>query len=262
MTELLLDLGNSAVKWAVPGPAGWRTGRLAYPGSAEATAEALSSAWPVPQSPCRIRMASVCTPAWQRRLTHRLAAEWPGAAQLQLRSGAAAAGVHSGYREPGQLGADRWAALIGARALAPEGACILDAGTAIAVDGIDAEGRHLGGAIFPGPRLLGNALAHGTAALPPLEPGATETVPADSTARGIAGGVAVGVGGAARALAERVLAACPAGARRLVTGGAAPLLLDALGPGWEHRPHLVLEGLLAWGAGHDDGDDGAGSRHG
>jgi len=251
VTELLLDLGNSALKWAVPGPAGWWTGRIGYPGGAEATAEALSSAWPVPQSPARICMASVCTPAWQQRLAAHLAAMWPGAIQMQLRGSASAAGVYSGYREPGRLGADRWAALIGARALAPGGACILDAGTAIVVDGLDADGYHLGGAIFPGPRLLHSALAGGTTALPPLEPSSTEPVPADSTAGGMAGGVAIGAGGAARALAERVLAACPPGAQRLVTGGAAPLLLDALGPGWQHRPHLVLEGLFAWGAGRE-----------
>ncbi|MFP4648298.1 MAG: type III pantothenate kinase [Halorhodospira sp.] len=248
--HLLLDLGNTSVKWAAATADGSlvRTGRIPYPasGGAAATAEALGRAWPGAVAPVRIDLVSVCDPAWQQCLEARLDALW-AVPQHRLRSTAVAAGVRSGYRRPAELGADRWAALIGARHLvAPAGACILDCGTAITVDGIDQEGCHLGGAIFPGPRLLLDALAQGTAALPELAPGVAASVPADSTEAGMVSGVAVGTIGAVHALTEQVLAACLPGARRILTGGGAGCLHEALGPEWEHRPHLVLEGVAAW----------------
>ncbi|ABM61650.1 type III pantothenate kinase [Halorhodospira halophila] len=246
--RLLLDLGNSAIKWAVvpPGGAAWQTGRLAYADGAgpEDTAAALGGRIPSTVAPARICVASVLAPAWQRRFDTALERAWGGPVQ-HLVASAAAAGVTNGYDQPEQLGVDRWAALIGARAVAPEGACIVDVGTAITVDGLDADGRHLGGAIFPGARLLHQALARGTARLPDSPIGAA-ALPARSTEEGIAAGVAVGAGAAVTALADAILAACPPGAQRLITGGGGGELAAGLSPAWCHRPYLVLEGLLHW----------------
>ena len=63
-------------------------------------------------------------------------------------------GVKNLYRKPEQLGADRWAALIGARGLTGSAACVVDAGTAVTVEALSAKGEFLGGAIFPGLHLL------------------------------------------------------------------------------------------------------------
>ena len=61
-------------------------------------------------------------------------------------------GIVSGYDEPQRLGADRWVALQGAAEIAARDCMIIDAGSAITIDLLRSDGRHLGGAILPGTR--------------------------------------------------------------------------------------------------------------
>jgi type III pantothenate kinase len=71
-------------------------------------------------------------------------------------------GLKNGYTNPASLGADRWAAMIGARELVSGAICIVDCGTAITLDWIDASGVHLGGMIIPGRRLMTECLIAST----------------------------------------------------------------------------------------------------
>lgn len=70
--------------------------------------------------------------------------------------------------QPERVGTDRLAAAVAANRLrkADQPAIVVDAGTAITVDAISAEGKFLGGAILPGMRLVAAALASRTDALP------------------------------------------------------------------------------------------------
>ena len=76
-----------------------------------------------------------------------------------------AAGVRNGYSNPAQLGVDRWLAVIGAFHRHRDACCVVDAGTALTIDGVDATGQHLGGFIVPGPRLMVESLLTGTSDL-------------------------------------------------------------------------------------------------
>ena len=58
--------------------------------------------------------------------------------------------VRSAYAQPEKLGDDRWLALIGAREICCGDCIVIDAGSAITLDLLDADGQHLGGAILPG----------------------------------------------------------------------------------------------------------------
>lgn len=58
--------------------------------------------------------------------------------------------VLNAYPEPSAMGVDRWLAILGAAALTGKDAMIIDAGSAITIDLLKADGRHLGGAILPG----------------------------------------------------------------------------------------------------------------
>lgn len=64
------------------------------------------------------------------------------------------AGVHNGYVDYQRLGMDRWLAIIGAYQLARGPCLVLDLGTAITADYVDAAGQHLGGYICPGLPLM------------------------------------------------------------------------------------------------------------
>jgi type III pantothenate kinase len=61
-----------------------------------------------------------------------------------------ALGVTNAYREPERLGVDRWMALIAASELVRGDVVVIDAGSAITLDLLRADGKHLGGAILPG----------------------------------------------------------------------------------------------------------------
>lgn len=71
------------------------------------------------------------------------------------------------YRSPKTLGADRLAAAVGARSLKPgKDLLIIDAGTCITYEVIDAKGNYWGGNIAPGMQMRLRALNEFTAKLP------------------------------------------------------------------------------------------------
>jgi type III pantothenate kinase len=124
----------------------------------------------------RVLAANVAGAALRDRLTHMLATgaalrvapdaiEW-------FASVAERAGVKNGYRNPAQLGCDRFAAAIGAHALVPGQAVIVaNCGTATTIDAVTADGRFLGGMILPGLGLMATSLARNTAQLPQIAQG-------------------------------------------------------------------------------------------
>ncbi|PMR70973.1 type III pantothenate kinase [Halomonas heilongjiangensis] len=77
------------------------------------------------------------------------------------RSAPEALGVTNGYEEPGRLGVDRWMGTLACYQLAG-GCCSVDCGSAITVDFVLPGGRHLGGYILPGLRLMKESLKLGT----------------------------------------------------------------------------------------------------
>jgi type III pantothenate kinase len=157
-----------------------------------------------------------------------------------------ACGVRSGYRHPRRLGVDRWVAMIGAWAELESACVVVDAGTAVTIDAIDNEGRHLGGQIFPGVRLMFQALNASTSDIPAVAgrlPAATGLdMFGDTTSKAVQHGAWNAVTGAVdRAITTlRSNAYDPA---VVLTGGDASRMLTALGTEPLHRPHLVLQGL-------------------
>jgi type III pantothenate kinase len=134
-------------------------------------------------------------------------------------------------------GADRLLGAYAAWLRAKGPVVVIDVGTAITLNVVDAKGRFLGGAIFTGPRLALKALAESTALLPEITPSSEANIGKD-TRSAIRAGAALAYGGF---LLEGLSAAAKALGRRprlFVTGGDGSLL------GRTH-PHLVLEGLAA-----------------
>jgi len=70
-----------------------------------------------------------------------------------------AAGVTTEYIDPWRLGVDRFVAAIGAHQLSSgQPVCVVNIGTAMTIDLVDGSGRHCGGAIVPGPALMVSSL--------------------------------------------------------------------------------------------------------
>src|SRR6202171_2247242 len=116
-------------------------------------------------NPEAIYVCNVAGRAMERQI--RAAARRAGLGAPQFaRSQGAAAGVRNGYREPWRLGADRWVGLIGARHEHPgKDLCLVGLGTAMTIDLLDRTGRHFGGSLVPGPRLMIESLLEHTAGI-------------------------------------------------------------------------------------------------
>lgn len=149
------------------------------------------------------------------------------------------------YKTPATLGADRIAAACGAWGLHPcEASLIIDAGTCITVDYLDAEGVYHGGAILPGLNMSLRALHDYTAKLPlvDLDTMAAPKIPGRSTTESIMAGT---LGATMLALAGFVTLYRQRSPELhvLLTGGDAQRLTAAGVSGWEPAPNLTLTGL-------------------
>jgi type III pantothenate kinase len=243
MTVLLVDVGNSRVKWA-------RCER----GVLGAQQAADHAAWTVSEW----RAALFAGAAVERVL----AASVAGGASLVALDEAAraatghgiervttqreAAGVVNGYADPGLLGVDRWLAAIGGYRRAGGACVIVDIGTAATVDVVASDGRHRGGYIVPGPRLMVASLLHGTSDLASFHatsPPGVGPVFADNTRDAIERGCRVALAAwVDRCVADagKLLGTTP---RLLLTGGALPEVRPYLEARGEEVPDLVLQGL-------------------
>ena len=150
--KLLVDIGNSRMKWAWLDKDG-----LANPGSmphgGQVPRQALDAVRATGHRPAAILVASVVVPALTTAIVESLR-QALAASVLIAQTEAAAAGVRNGYVEPRQLGVDRWLAMLAAFARYKTAVCVVDAGTALTVDAVAPDGRHLGGMMVPGPALM------------------------------------------------------------------------------------------------------------
>jgi type III pantothenate kinase len=207
---LLIDAGNSRIKWALVQADGSQshTGAFAHGGSGESTryATAASSAaatasasftptssppastprfddpgWSRLPRPASAWLSNVAGEAIAQRLAALLDAHWPGLPRTTIRAGAQQCGVTNGYTTPGALGSDRWAGLIGAHAAFPgEPLLIATFGTATTLEALRADGMFVGGLIAPGWSLMMRSLGEHTAQLPTLDAAAARGLLAPS----------------------------------------------------------------------------------
>lgn len=153
MSILLVDIGNTRIKWASLTDSRLGRQRAAVHrqwGVREFERNVLGSAG----TPRRILVSSVAGPRTNRLLVR--AARRAGLVTPQfVKTVRRAAGVTTRYEEPWRLGVDRFVAVIGAYHLARgRPACVISIGTALTVDLVDETGRHEGGAIVPGPEMM------------------------------------------------------------------------------------------------------------
>jgi type III pantothenate kinase len=154
--------------------------------------------------------------------------------------------------EPARVGIDRLLAALAADRLRQRdrAAIVVDLGTAITVDLLDASGAFRGGAILPGIALSARALEEHTDALPLVAMDHLEKPPAPigkSTVPAIEAGLYWGAVGAVRELVSQMSAGLAAPPDVFLTGGASTHVAELLVAGSPHSvyhvPHLVLSGI-------------------
>ena len=253
---LLLDVGNSRLKWALLQGSYRRGKRFSASGALELDAlqggGALQRLLRLLGPDLRLQVCNVAGTRVERQL--RALARRAGLPAPQfVHSARASAGVRNAYSEPWRLGVDRWVSLIGARFEHPEQAlCIVAAGTAVTIDLLDAEGRHRGGTIIPGPQLMVESLLEHTAG---IRRRVGRRIWAEDYARGRAALFAHDtraalLGGARHAAAALIAQAirCARGLlgttpRLLLAGGAAAAIAPLLNVRHQRAEDLTLRGL-------------------
>lgn len=248
MAVLLIDVGNTRIKWArlrgadlgrahAAVHANWRTGDYA---------RRLIGAAP----PERILVASVAAPAVRAALTHMARTRRLPIAFLAVP--ARGAGIAVGYADAWRLGVDRFVGMVAAHHLfrgVP--VCVAGVGTALTLDLVARSGRHFGGAIIPGPALMVQTLLSGTWGIRRRARGGRRTG-RGPFGRSTRDAIEVGAHYAAAALIDRAVDEATALVGRpplvVVTGGGASGVRPLVHSPAVGVPDLVLRGLAVLAA--------------
>ena len=245
---LQIDIGNSRIKWRL------MNGHKSLVSGTQATATILSGKPLVLESVTsvsEVQIASVANPAMVTSLRHQLSERFSASIKMAQVT-AKAGGVTCGYKNPQQLGVDRWLAIVAAYHQLPERLLVVDAGSAITLDLVSPVGQHQGGYIIPGLRLMNEALQKGTEAIDVKSNDASDLLnPGEDSQQAVNKGCLM----AAVAAVEKLASLHPI--RVVVTGGDAEVLINGLSLASDrvdkehikpkytiiNCPDLVLDGL-------------------
>ena len=233
---LAIDAGNSRVKWGWHDGTAWTSLATVSLIEFAAANHDINPFAATHANPEKIIISNVAGEA-----AHQLIVNWTSIFEAEshwLHGEAERCGVKNGYETPGQLGPDRWAALIAARALHPGPCLVVNAGTATTIDTLSAEGVFEGGLILPGVDLMRFVLHEHTGRLP-LQEGRFRDAP-----RNTVDAIETGCWHAQAGAVERMARRLGPGALCIVSGGAGRVLVDQLdGVHSRYVDNLVLEGL-------------------
>lgn len=254
-------MGNSRIKWAASSSHGLGP---VWAASHEKFATDFST-FALPEIE-KIRWCSVASAAQTQVVLDVLSSRYPRVACVRFSSETPIAGFHNAYQPPASLGADRWAAAVGARVHQTQGAVLIASlGTATTLDILSAHNQFLGGLILPGVSTMQAALQQHTQ-MPrvaeaflntpltrvPLIPNQTQTA--------IQHGILSAQWGALQYLHAKAEHDLKTPLAVMLTGGAAPMLQSFFETQW-HQPqatalhfqlvdNLVLHGLQAIAMSH------------
>ena len=234
---LLVDSGNTRLKWRLCNEFG---APLAEGTNLEACSEYLAQQAGSSHAPKRVAVSMVGSEASTVKLNERLAEisngpvcfHWPQTLSY---------GLINSYTDVTRMGADRWHAMVAAWSEFQQGLVVVDAGSALTVDYIDGQGRHLGGFILPGMGMIRQGLLQNTARVDfdPKEP--VDIRPGNCTSDAVNHGLDWLI----TSLIERIASDCQRYGIdiQVLTGGDASRW-QAAGFAAYVRPGLVLDGLF------------------
>ena len=239
---LLIDIGNSSLKWAESFSDGL-SGMLQELCQENITSEFFTKCWQGLDKPGEIFASCVAGESVWQALVKACDELWSINVQKvdSLKKGF---GLVNAYDDALALGSDRWCAMIGGLQLTDSTFLVIDAGSALTVDVVDKSGKHLGGYIIPGLEIMRKSLGLHTAQVKTVS--TIDNIPSLSSASSTSQCVEAGIHLSAVKLIEAVyekeseqLKKCQC----LLTGGDAKILADLLSVKCVMMPDLVLRGL-------------------
>jgi len=234
--RLLIDAGNTRVKWQL------MDGSIrVLEGVGALDSDPFANLSDVGGKISRVAVSTVASEARRCELAEALSCYTPVPPCFYW-SEVERAGLVNAYEDHEKMGADRWHAMYGAWTRHRGGFAVVDAGSAITIDYVGAGGKHLGGYILPGRRMMLRSLRNDAARIGFEDHRSDAGEPGASTTECVHHGLFW----LWQSIADRIHHDCSAQAigRVLVTGGDASGILAA-GLEAEHLPDLVLQGLAA-----------------
>jgi type III pantothenate kinase len=248
MNALLIDIGNTRLKWAIA-----RDEALASHGHSVHRGRALDEALrPLAElniHPSRVIASNVAGETLAAKLREVVERRYGVALEVaEVRSDAF--GLRIAYEHPAHLGTDRWVAMIAARGLHAGPLLVVCAGTALTIDAIDAGGRHYGGLIVPGIETMKASLLSGTAGIRDAgDDGSVPDIFAGDTGPAVSGGAAHALAALVERAAGELEKRAGTSPRLVMTGGDAVRIVPLIGIPGNVEPDLVLRGLVVYARG-------------
>jgi type III pantothenate kinase len=245
--HLLIDAGNSSIKWNLydAGNKQFLRPPQAFLWRSDDLSALLHAQWGGLKSIKSVLLANVAGQTVEQAIQQWATTNHQQARIITTQSNAF--GVRNAYKNPEQLGVDRWLAVLAAVTLRPEqNLCIVSSGTAITVDTVTDQGHHRGGLIVPGPQLMKKALLQHTHGVK-IEQDTAELSPfTDSTSAAVNHGVLLAaVGFIDRAIAD-IETELGNTVTKLITGGDAQTISAHSHHIFISEPELVLKGLALY----------------
>ncbi len=241
---LVIDVGNTRLKWA------WLSNTGLSDQQAVVHRDAEQGIWTTAlfesgQKPTRVLVSNVAGQEMAKTLIKLAKREFNVEVEF-VKAIPEFHGLSNGYLDPSLLGADRWLGLIGAWTRVRAPLVVVDAGTAVKVDSVDAHGMHLGGLIAPGIHMMREALMAKTSDIADAAAHSTPSlagVLANNTIGAVSRGAVFALAGMADRAVEHVEQSTGATPKLLITGGDAGLITGIMRSRGEIVPDLVLQGL-------------------
>lgn len=153
---LLVDIGNTCLKYRID-----NNDVVVIKHVDSDLLACKTSAWSKLAKPEHILVASVADQKTNLLISQCCETLWKLSPQFVL-SRTQCLGLTCAYADPKKLGVDRWLAMLAAWHKTQAAVCVIDCGSAITVDAVDDNGKHLGGMIFPGVNALRASLLNNT----------------------------------------------------------------------------------------------------
>lgn len=160
---LLIDIGNSRIKWALAEEGQNELDVYADEYLQDNMAASMQGLFADIQ-PCNVWVSCVAGDKISQQLEQWFEQNWSVKASFAHTS-RRCMGVTNAYEQVDTLGVDRWLAMLAAYSIYQQAVCVIDCGTAVTLDLLDHNGIHQGGLIMPGLQLMQRSLQAETSAI-------------------------------------------------------------------------------------------------
>jgi type III pantothenate kinase len=239
--KLLVDIGNSRIKWAQQLDAGLQSCDACVYNKSQPI-ESIEQAWAELPRPSQVVISNVAGQEMAAEMSAYLQSLW-GITAIFLAVSRQAGGVTNAYDDVEQLGIDRWLAIIAAWNRYKSSVCVVDCGTALTLDVVSASGQHAGGFIVPGLTLMGDALNSQTQQINVSLDQKLSLELGRNTRECISNGAVMVITSLINQVRDKLISEHGKDSHCIITGGYAEEVMNLLEVEFDYDPQLVLNGM-------------------